>query len=202
MILRQVQRRLGRQSVAPNPSTARPAPGHPVYPYLLRGLAIVRPNQVWCTDITYIRLAHGFVYLTAVMDGYSRYVLSWEVSVTLAEECCISALQSAWRGHGRSEIFNSDQGAQFTSQALTAVLTAAEVRISRDGKGRAIDNIRVERLWCPSVTACVTGSCRAGCSPFNSRVVANYSQSTGESENGLDWRWSRLFLPFTAVADT
>jgi putative transposase len=145
--VRRLMRRLGLPSVAPKPGTAQPAPGHPVYPYLLRGLAIVRPNQVWCTDITSIRLAHGFVYLTAVMDWYSRYVLSREVSVTLAEECCISAVQSAWRGHGRSEIFNSDQGAQFTSQALTAVLTAAEERISRDGKGRAMDNIRVERLW-------------------------------------------------------
>ena len=145
--VRRLMRRMGLQSVAPKPGTSRPAPAHPVYPYLLRGLAIVRPNQVWCTDITYIRLAHGFVYLTAVMDWYSRAVLSWEVSVTMTEEFCISALQSALRGHGRPEIFNSDQGAQFTSQAFTAVLTDAEVRISMDGKGRAMDNIMVERLW-------------------------------------------------------
>ena len=108
--VRRLMRRMGLPSVAPKPCTSQPAPGHPVYPYLRRGLAIVRPNQVWCTDITYIRLAHGFVYLTAVMDWYSRYVLSWEVSVTLAEEFCISALQSAWRGHGRPEIVNSEQG--------------------------------------------------------------------------------------------
>jgi len=145
--VRRLMRRMGLQSVAPKPGTSRPAPAHPVYPYLLRGLAIVRPNQVWCTDITYIRLAHGFVYLTAVMDWYSRAVLSWEVSVTMTEEFCISALRSALHGHGRPEIFNSDQGAQFTSQAFTAVLTDAEVRISMDGKGRAMDNIMVERLW-------------------------------------------------------
>ncbi len=145
--VRRLMRRLGLQSVAPTPCTSRPAPAHPVYPYLLRGLAIERPHPVWCTDITYLRLAHGFVYLTAVMDGYSRYVLSWEVSVTLAEAFCISALESAWRGHGRPELFNSDQGAPFTRQAFTAVLTAAGVRISRDGQGRAMDNIRVERRW-------------------------------------------------------
>jgi len=145
--VRRLMRRMGLQSVAPKPATSQPAPAHPVYPYLLRGLAIERPNQVWCSDITYIRLAHGFVYLTAVMDWYSRYVLSWEVSVTLAEEFCISALESALRGHGQPEIFNSDQGAQFTSQAFTAVLKAAGVRISMDGKGRALDNIMVERLW-------------------------------------------------------
>jgi putative transposase len=102
---------------------------------------------VWCTDITYIRLAHGFVYLTAVMDWYSRYVLSWEVSVTMEEEFCVSALESALRRHGRPEIFNTDQGSQFTGETFTGVLKAAEVAISMDGKGRAMDNIMVERLW-------------------------------------------------------
>lgn len=145
--VQRLMRRMGLQSVAPKPNTSRPAPSHKVYPYLLRGLEITRPDQVWCTDITYIRLAKGFVYLTAVMDWHSRYVLSWEVSVTLDDDFCVSALQRALRRHGRPEIFNSDQGSQFTGTAFTGVLKEAGVAISMDGKGRAMDNIMVERLW-------------------------------------------------------
>jgi len=145
--VRRLMRKMGLFSVAPKPNTSRPAPQHKIYPYLLRGLEIERADQVWCTDITYIRLAHGFVYLTAVMDWYSRYVLSWEVSVTMEEAFCVSALESALRRHGRPEIFNTDQGSQFTGEAFTGVLKAAEVDISMDGKGRAMDNIMVERLW-------------------------------------------------------
>lgn len=145
--VQRLMRRMGLQSVAPKPNTSCPAPQHKVYPYLLRGLEITRPNQVWCTDITYIRLAKGFVYLTAVMDWHSRYVLSWEVSVTMDEDFCVSALQSALRRHGRPEIFNTDQGAQFTGTTFTGVLKDAGVAISMDGKGRAMDNIMVERLW-------------------------------------------------------
>lgn len=145
--VRRLMRRMGLESVAPKPNTSRPAPSHKVYPYLLRGLEITRPDQVWCTDITYIRLAKGFVYLTAVMDWHSRYVLSWEVSVTLDDDFCVSALHSALRRHGRPEIFNSDQGSQFTGTAFTGVLKEAGVAISMDGKGRAMDNIMVERLW-------------------------------------------------------
>ena len=138
---------MGLVSVAPKPNTSRPAPGHKIYPYLLRGLAIERPNQVWCTDLTYIRLAHGFVYLTAVMDWHSRYVLSWEVSVTMEESACIDALQSALRRYPKPDIFNSDQGSQFTGQDFTQVLKDHCVQISMDGKGRATDNIMIERLW-------------------------------------------------------
>jgi len=145
--VRRLMRKMGLFSVAPKPNTSRPSPQHKIYPYLLRGLEIDRADQVWCTDITYIRLAHGFVYLTAVMDWYSRYVLSWEVSVTMEEEFCVSALESALRRHGRPEIFNTDQGSQFTGETFTGVLKAAEVDISMDGKGRAMDNIMVERLW-------------------------------------------------------
>ena len=134
-------RKMGLVSVAPKPNTSRPAPQHKIYPYLLRGLEIDRPDHVWCTDITYIRLAKGFVYLTAVMDWYSRHVLSWEVSVTMEEEFCVSALESALRRHGRPEIFNTDQGSQFTGDAFTGVLKDAGVAISMDGKGRAMDNI-------------------------------------------------------------
>ncbi len=145
--VQRLMRRMGLASVAPKPNTSRPAPAHKVYPYLLRGLQITQPNQVWCADITYIRLAKGFVYLTAVMDWHSRYVLAWEVSVTQDEGFCVNALESALRRHGRPEIFNTDQGAQFTGKAFTGVLKAAQVRISMDGKGRALDNIMVERLW-------------------------------------------------------
>jgi len=145
--VRRLMRRMGLQSVAPKPNTSRPSPPHKVYPYLLRGLEITRPNQVWCSDITYIRLAKGFVYLAAVMDWHSRYVLSWEVSVTMDEGFCVSALQSALRRPGNPEIFNRDQGAQFTGTAFTGVLKEAGVAISMDGQGRAMDNIMVERLW-------------------------------------------------------
>jgi putative transposase len=145
--VQRLMRKMGLVSVAPKPNTSRPGAAHKVYPYLLRGLQITRPNQVWCSDITYIRLAHGFVYLTAVMDWHSRYVLAWEVSVTMDEGFCVSALESALRRHGRPQIFNTDQGSQFTGKAFTGVLEAAEVRISMDGKGRALDNIMVERLW-------------------------------------------------------
>ena len=145
--VRRLMRKMGLESVAPKPNTSRPAPAHKIYPYLLRGLPIERSNQVWCADITYIRLAHGFVYLTAVMDWYSRYVLAWEVSVTMEEEFCVSALESALRRHGRPQIFNTDQGSQFTGETFTGVLKDAQVDISMDGKGRALDNIMVERLW-------------------------------------------------------
>jgi len=145
--VQRLMRKMGLVSVAPKPNTSRRAPAHQIYPYLLRGLQITRANQVWCADITYIRLAKGFVYLTAVMDWHSRYVLAWEVSVTMEEGFCVSALQSALRRHGRPEIFNTDQGAQFTGQAFTGVLKEAQVTISMDGKGRAMDNIMVERLW-------------------------------------------------------
>jgi putative transposase len=145
--VRRLMGKMGLKSVAPTPNTSRPSPQHKVYPYLLRGLEIKRADHVWCADITYIRLAHGFVYLTAVMDWHSRYVLSWEVSVTMEEEFCVSALESALRRHGRPEIFNTDQGSQFTGDTFTGVLKNAGVDISMDSKGRALDNIMVERLW-------------------------------------------------------
>ena len=145
--VQRLMRRMGLESVAPKPNTSKAAKGHKVYPYLLRGLDIERANQVWCSDLTYIRLAGGFVYLTAVMDWHSRYVLSWEVSVTMQEDFCVSALESALRRHGRPEIFNTDQGVQYTGQAFTGVLKDKGIRISMDGKGRAMDNIMIERLW-------------------------------------------------------
>ena len=139
---------MGIQSLAPQKKkTTVPAPGHKIYPYLLRNLDIVRPDQVWSSDFTYIRLRRGFVFLTAVMDWHSRYVLSWEVSVTMDEGFCVSALERAFRRHGTPEISNTDQGSQYTGAAYTGILKDHKVKISMDGKGRATDNIMIERLW-------------------------------------------------------
>lgn len=138
---------LGLAAMTPGPNTSRPHPEHKVYPYLLRGLAVIRPNQVWSTDITYIRLAHGFVYLMAVIDWYSRKVLAWQVSNTQDGRFCVECLEQALQAFGVPEIFNTDQGCQFTSLAFTGVLKRHNIAISMDGRGRALDNIFVERLW-------------------------------------------------------
>lgn len=139
-------RLMGLEALYPKPRLSLGEPGHKVYPYLLKGFRAERPNQVWSTDITYIRLRQGFVYLVAVMDWFSRYVLAWEISTTMETSFCLSALDWALR-QGMPEIFNSDQGAQFTSLDFTGRLAAAGIRISMDGRGRAFDNIFVERLW-------------------------------------------------------
>jgi putative transposase len=138
---------LGLAGMTPGPNTSRPSPQHMVYPYLLRGVSVIRPNQVWSTDITYIRLARGFVYLVAVIDWYSRKVLSWRLSNTLDSGFCVDCLEQALQTYGIPEIFNTDQGCQFTSEAFTGVLKAHCISISMDGRGRALDNIFVERLW-------------------------------------------------------
>ena len=138
---------MGIEAVYPKPKLlSQPGEGHKIYPYLLRGITVGRIDQVWSTDITYIRMAQGFVYLVAVMDWFSRYVLSWSLSLTMEIDFCMEALRSALR-RGRPEIFNSDQGAQFTSEKFTAELVAKEIAISMDGRGRCMDNIFVERLW-------------------------------------------------------
>ena len=138
---------LGLAGMAPGPNTSRAHPQHKIYPYLLRGLDVIRPNQVWSTDITYIRLARGFVYLVAVMDWYSRKVLAWQLSNTLDGRFCVDCLEQALQTFGTPEIFNTDQGCQFTADAFTGVLKAHGISISMDGRGRALDNIFVERLW-------------------------------------------------------
>jgi len=145
--VQRLMRGMGLVAMAPGPNTSRPHPEHKVYPYRLRGVAVVRPNQVWSTDITYIRLAHGFAYLVAIIDWYSRRVLSWRLSNTMDAEFCVDCLEDAIRLHGRPEIFNSDQGSQFTSAAFTGTLQREQITISMDGRGRAFDNIFVERLW-------------------------------------------------------
>lgn len=145
--VQRLMREMGLQAIYPKPCTSRPDVGHRIYPYLLRGRVIDRPNQVWATDITYIPLARGFMYLVAIMDWHSRRVLAWRVSNTLDTDFCIDALEEALARYGKPEIFNTDQGCQFTSQAFTEVLEAHDVRISMDGKGCYQDNIFVERLW-------------------------------------------------------
>ena len=145
--VQRLMQQMGLAGMAPGPNTSRAHPEHKVYPYLLRGVSITRPNQVWSTDITYIRLAHGFAYLVAIIDWYSRRVLGWRISNNMDTVFCVDCLEEALRTHGRPEIFNSDQGSQFTSKAFTDVLKREDIDISMDGRGRAFDNIFVERLW-------------------------------------------------------
>lgn len=145
--VQRLMRTLGLAGMAPGPNTSQPHPRHKVYPYLLRGLEIDRPGQVWSADITYLRLPRGFVYRVAVIDWYSRKVLAWRVSNTLDSGFCVDCLEQALRAYGPPEIFNSDQGCQFTSDAFTGVLKEHGIAISMDGRGRALDNLFVERLW-------------------------------------------------------
>jgi len=145
--VQRLMRVMGISALYPKRRTSFPGKGHKIYPYLLRGLAVVRPNQVWAADICYLPMARGFLYLVAIMDWYSRKVLSWRLSNTLDTEFCVEALEEALHRYGPPEIFNTDQGAQFTSEAFTGKLKAAHVRISMDGKGRWIDNVFIERLW-------------------------------------------------------
>ena len=145
--IKTLMRRMGIEALHRRPRTTKPEPGRKIYPYLLRGLEIVRPNQVWAMDITYIPMAKGFVYLAAVLDWFSRRVLSWRISITMEASFCVEALQEALARHGRPEIVNTDQGSQFTGAAFTGVLAKHEIKISMDGKGAWRDNVFVERLW-------------------------------------------------------
>jgi putative transposase len=145
--VQRLMRLMGLEAIYPKPKTSRPHPEHKVYPYLLRNLTIDRPNQVWTTDITYVPMARGFMYLVAVMDWHSRKVLSWRVSNTMEADFCVAAVDEAIERFGAPEIFNTDQGAQFTSDAFTSLLKEHDVDISMDGRGRVQDNIFIERLW-------------------------------------------------------
>ena len=144
--VRRLMQLIGLEAIYRRPNTSKPNPGHKVYPYLLRGLEINRVNQVWATDITYIPMARGFLYLVAIMDWHSRYVLAWRLSNTLEVDFCVEALEEAL-SKGRPQIFNTDQGSQFTSEAFTSMLLAQGVQVSMDGRGRCMDNVFVERLW-------------------------------------------------------
>jgi len=145
--VQRLMRVMGLESVAPKPNTSKPAPEHAVFPYLLRNLTISRISQVWASDITYIPMAHGFLYLVAIMDLYSRRVLAWRLSNSMETSFCVEALEDALSRYGQPEIFNTDQGSQFTSNDFTRVLLDLKVSVSMDGKGRCLDNIFVERLW-------------------------------------------------------
>lgn len=145
--IQRLMRRMGIAALGPKPRTTTPAPGHKIFPYLLRGLAVERPNQVWCADITYIPIGRGFLYLVAVMDWASRAVLAWRLSNTMDTSFCREALAEALARFGCPEIFNTDQGSQFTSSAFTGMLATAGIRISMDGRGRWMDNVFIERLW-------------------------------------------------------
>ena len=145
--VRRLMDTMGIDPIYPKPGLSTPGKGHRTYPYLLGNLEINRSNQVWCTDITYIPLGDSHVYLTAVMDWSSRYVISWRLSNTMDESFCIECLENALEAEGVPEIFNTDQGSQFTSDAFTGVLKSHEIKISMDGKGRALDNVMIERLW-------------------------------------------------------
>ena len=171
--IRRLMARMGLTPIYQRPRTTVPNPGHRVFPYLLRDLVIDRPNQVWCTDITYLPMRRGFLYLVAVMDWATRRVLTWRVSNTMDVEFCLEALEEALARFGRPEIFNSDQGSQFTSPRFTGILQQAGVRISMDGRGRWMDNVFIERLWrslkyeCIYLHAFETGSeLRAGLSKW------------------------------------
>jgi putative transposase len=142
-----LMKRMGIEALYRRPSTSKPAPGHKIYPYLLRKLAVTRPDQVWAMDITYIPMARGFVYLAAVVDWFSRRVLAWRLSITMEAAFCVEALEDALARYGTPEIFNTDQGSQFTSAEFTSVLLARGIAISMDGKGSWRDNVFVERLW-------------------------------------------------------
>ena len=145
--VQRMMRTMGIVALVPRPGTSKPAPGHKVYPYLLRNLAITDPNHVWAIDITYVPMQHGFLYLVAIIDWASRAVLAWRLSNTMEARFCIDALDEALARYGKPKIFNSDQGSQFTSEAFTGRLIAADVAISMDGRGRFLDNIFIERLW-------------------------------------------------------
>jgi len=144
--VRRLMRTMGLKAIYRRPRTSQPAPGHKVYPYLLSGMEITRPNQVWAADITYIPMARGFLYLVAIIDWYSRYVLSWRLSNTLDADFCVEALEEALK-KGKPDIFNTDQGSQFTGEAFTGLLRQHGIRISMDGKGSYNDNLFIERLW-------------------------------------------------------
>ena len=186
--VRRLMRKIGLAPVYQAPRTSAPHPGHKTYPYLLRHLAIGRPNQVWCADITYIPMRRGFLYLVAVMDWAARKVLAWRLSNTMEADFCVAALKEAVAGYGTPDIFNTDQGSQFTSQAFTGTLMDAGIRISMDGRGRWMDNVFIERLWRSLKYEC---------------VFLNAFETGGEARAGIG-RWIDFYnrrRPHSALGD-
>lgn len=185
--VRRLMRQMGLRSIAPRPKTSQPHPAHKVYPYLLRDVTVTQPNQVWASDVTYVPMARGFMYLVAIMDWHSRKVLSWRLSNSLDAQFCVEALEEAIERYGTPAIFNTDQGVQFTSEAFTGYLKQHRIRISMDGKGYYRDNIFVERLWrtvkyeCLYIQAFTDGQALH-------RALKRYLQwyNTDRSHQGLD----------------
>jgi len=171
--VRRLMRKIGLSPIYQAPRTSEPHPAHKTYPYLLRKLVIERPNHVWCADVTYIPMRRGFLYLVAVMDWATRKVLAWRLSNTMEADFCAAALKDAMNVHGRPEIFNTDQGSQFTSHAFTGALADAGIRISMDGRGRWMDNVFIERLWRSLKYEC---------------VFLNAFETGGEARTGIG-RW-------------
>lgn len=145
--IQRLMRLMAIEAIYPKARTSVPSPDHKIFPYLLKDVVVARPNQVWCADITYIPMAAGFLYLVVILDWFSRYVLAWELSNSLETEFCLTALERAFRGYGQPAMFNTDQGAQFTSKDFVGMLLSQKIQISMDGRGRAFDNIFIERLW-------------------------------------------------------
>ena len=175
--VRRLMQNMGLSAIYQKPNTSKPHPQHRIYPYLLKGMTINRSNQVWCADVTYIPMRKGFLYLVAIMDWYSRKVLSWRLSNTLDADFCCEALKEALSTHGKPVMFNTDQGSQFTSIDFTQILKDAEVRISMDSKGRWMDNVMIERLWRSLKYEC---------------VYLNAFETGGEARNGIE-RWIRRY---------
>ena len=175
--IQRLMRQMGLRAIVPGPQTSRRNPAHPVYPYLLRDSAVIRANQVWCADVTYVPLAHGFAYLVAIMDWHTRHVLAWRLSTTQDTDFCLEALEDAIERYGTPEIFNTDQGSVFTSTDWTDVLTDSGIKISMDGKGRWMDNVFIERLWRSLKYEC---------------VYINAFDSVRDAAGGIDW-WMHYY---------
>src|ERR1700730_15235205 len=206
--VRRLMRVMGIEALVPRPGTSKAAPGHRIYPSLLRGLAIPEPNHVWASDITYIPMAHGFLYLVAIIDWASRAVLAWRLSNTIDSGFCVEALEEALARHGKPRIFNTDQGAQFTSAAFTGKLEAAGVAISMDGRGRFMDNIFIERLWRSikyeevhlkayadgreaRASPCGVRTIRSSCRPVPRHSDATFPVQLSASSTPVTSRWKR-----------
>lgn len=206
--IRRLMLKMGLSPIYQKPNTSKPHPEHMVYPYLLRGVSIDRPNKVWCADITYIPMRRGFLYLVAIMDWYSRKVLSWRLSNSMDADFCVAALEEALEKYGTPEIFNSDQGSQFTSYQFTQVLKDAQMKISMDGKGRWMDNIMIERLWrslkyeCVYLNAFELGSeARKGIGKWINYYNEDrpHSRLDGRTPNEVYWQQPRADYPGSVI---
>jgi len=204
-----LMRKMGLMAIYQKPDTSKPHPEHKIYPYLLRGVEITKPNHVWCADVTYIPMRKGFLYLVAVMDWASRKVLSWRLSNTMEADFCVAALKEALAKYGKPEVFNTDQGSQFTSTVFTQTLKDANVKISMDGRGRWVDNVMIERLWrtlkydCVYLNAFETGSeARKGIGKWIRRYNEERPHSSLDDKTPYEayWKLQRPGIPIKLAA--